>query len=542
MKVKIDRHNFLFGHAVAFMSAMAGTAVCAAVPICAEDYTLPRPAQIEYDANGIPSDAVVLFDGKSLDKWEGMDGGPARWVVKEDGTLLVNKAGNTPGKVVANILTKESFGACQLHLEFRIPPSVGDVAQSQWPPGNSGVFFLGCYEVQILGSKNRDMYANGLSAAIYNREPPAVHAAKDPGCWETFDIVFNPPVLENGCVREQATVTMFQNGVLVHDHVAVPPYPDIAANRVKTIGKIMLQAHNDPSEPISFRNIWVRPLPGQVPPKADIEAMAAILARPGALAEPKAPRRVLLVSKCFGYVHKDAILWGDAAFKLASRLGAYRIDTAADFASLTNASRLARYDAIILNNTTSVSVTNTPGLEAALTGFVKSGKGLCLIHSSIDSFYDSPAVQEMAGGLFFGHPWPGPGRHTFVNERPENPINASFDGAPKLYFSDEIYMQKTPPYSRDNCTVLVSLDNEEWSNKNYEKVWREHPHPAVRRFPIRADRDFAVSWIKSYGKGRVFYTSFGHDNRAFLDPPRLLHIMAGLQYAIGDIEAGVPCK
>jgi len=330
-----------------FVSALAGSAAFAAVPICAEDYTVPRPAQIEYDAKGRPSDAVVLFDGSSLDKWEAMDGGPARWTVQPDGTLLVNKAGNTPGKVVANILTKEAFGACQLHLEFRIPPSVKDMCHPQWH-GNSGVFFLDCYEIQILGSKNVETYANGLSAAIYNREPPAVHAAKDLGQWETYDIVFNPPVLENGCVRQEATVTMFQNGVLVHDHVAVPPYPDNAANRVKTSGKIMLQAHNDASEPVAFRNIWVRPLAGQTPPEADLGKMAEILARPGALAAPQAPRKVLLVSKCYGYQHKEAILWGDAAFKLASRQGAYRIETAADFTALTNAQRLARYDAVIL--------------------------------------------------------------------------------------------------------------------------------------------------------------------------------------------------
>lgn len=520
---------------VTVFSAVSGIAALAAVPICAEDYTVPRPVQIEYDAKGVPSDAVRLFDGTSLDRWENMEGGPAHWTIAPDGTLLVNKAGNTPGKVVANILTKESFGACQLHLEFRIPPSVKDMRHPQWH-GNSGVFFLGCYEIQILGSKNLETYANGLSAAIYNREPPAVHAAKDLGEWESYDIVFTPPVLENGCVRSEATVTMFQNGVLVHNRVAVPPYPDTAENRVKTSGKIMLQAHNDASEPVAFRNIWVRPLVEPDPPQADLETMAAVLARPGALAAPRAPRRVLLVSKCHGYRHKEAILWGDAAFKIASRLGAYRIDTAADFTALTNAERLARYDALILNNTTAVSVTNTPGLEAALTDFVRAGKGLCLIHSSVDAFYDSPAVQEMAGGLFFGHPWPGPGRHTFVNEQPGNPINAAFDGAAKLVYSDEIYMQKTPPYSRANCTVLVSLDKDEWSNRNYEDLWRNHPNPRVRQFKIREDRDFAVSWIKPYGKGRVFYTSFGHDRRAFLDPARLLHMMAGLQYVIGDID------
>ena len=108
------------------------------------------------------------------------------------------------------------------------------------------------------------------------------------------------------------------------------------------------------------------------------------------------------------------------------------------------------------------------------------------------------------------------------------------DGAAS-YLSDEIYMQKTPPYDRSKCTVLVSLDRDDKKNKQYEDAWRNHPNPVVQKFKLREDRDYAVSWIRDYGAGRIFYTSFGHDKRAFLDPARFGHIVAGLQHCLGDL-------
>ena len=264
-------------------------------------------------------------------------------------------------------------------------------------------------------------------------------------------------------------------------------------------------------------------------------ALTELVSQPGLFAKPKAKRKVLLVAQAFGYVHKDAIVWGSKALELTGEKGAFEIVRRDDCKLLADPAFLSGFDAIVLNNTTSLSEKRTPGMTKTLNDYVASGKGICFIHSALDAFYDSPGVQEMAGGLFFGHPWFANSDCLFVNEHPEDPINAAFGGKEKFRTSDEIYMQKTPPYDRSKCKVLVSLDRDDEKNKKYEEGWRNHPNPAVRKFKLREDRDYAVSWTREYGKGRVFYTSFGHDSRAFLDPVRLRHIIAGLQYCLGDL-------
>ena len=246
------------------------------------------------------------------------------------------------------------------------------------------------------------------------------------------------------------------------------------------------------------------------------------------------PKRVLLVSKVHGYNHRDGIAKGDAAIKASAIAdGDFTVEVAEDFDVLAKPGFLDRFDAIVLNNTTGVKAKAFPGLEEALTSFVKGGKGLALLHSAVDAFYDSEAIQEMNGGLFFGHPWYFEGKWRFVNERPDDPLNASFKGAKEFSFGDEIYMQKSPPYDRKDCTVLVSLSKTDAANKAAAEKWRTNPNPRVQAFPIREDGDFAVSWVKPYGKGRVFYTSFGHDGRAFTDPAVYGHILAGIRHCLG---------
>ena len=231
------------------------------VPAGCPDLTLPRPAEVTYDAAGRPSDAEILFDGKDLSAWRSMDGGPARWPVQPDGTMKVDKTGNTPDKVVASIYTRSVYTNFQLHVEFRIPEECAKES-SQWR-GNSGVKIFGCYEVQILDSYRRDSYANGLCGALYCNWPPAVVASKPLGEWQSYDIVFHAPVVADGVVKERATFTVFQNGVVVQDHVHTPPYPKTEANELRACGDIELQSHNDASAPISFRNVWIRRLPPQ---------------------------------------------------------------------------------------------------------------------------------------------------------------------------------------------------------------------------------------------------------------------------------------
>lgn len=196
-----------------------------------------------------PSDAVVLLDGTSLDQWERESGGPAGWTLK-DGYMEVPSRGGA-------IRTRRSFGDVQLHVEFAAPNS-GDGQNS----GNSGVFLMGLYEVQVLNSFENQTYADGQAAALYGQYPPLVNASRSPMQWQTYDIVFRRPRFDaNGTVEAPAYVTVFHNGVLVQDHVALtgptahrarPPYRQ-HADRLP----LSLQDHN---EPVRYRNIWVREL------------------------------------------------------------------------------------------------------------------------------------------------------------------------------------------------------------------------------------------------------------------------------------------
>jgi Domain of Unknown Function (DUF1080) len=207
-----------------------------------------------------PSDAVVLFDGRNLDQWEASrDHSPARWKV-HDGVATVDKA-------TGNIQTRRRFGNYQLHLEWQVPRDITGEGQAR---GNSGVFLASTgpgdegYEVQILDSYRNTTYVNGQAASLYKQAPPLVNAMRPPGQWQSYDIVWTAPVFAaDGALRSPAYVTLFHNGVLVQDHVRL-------AGETLYIGKpeyrpydraaIKLQAHGDPSRPISFRNIWVRPL------------------------------------------------------------------------------------------------------------------------------------------------------------------------------------------------------------------------------------------------------------------------------------------
>jgi len=201
-----------------------------------------------------PSDAVVLFDGKDLANWSSTTAGEAtKWVVEEGAMMPTKKSGM--------IQSKQEFGSCQLHVEFKCPADVKGEGQGR---GNSGVFLMGIYEVQVLDSFENTTYPDGQAAALYGRQKPLVNACRKPGEWQTYDIVFHRPRFENGEVVKRATFTVFHNGVLVQDHVelsggtdwrgghAVSPYEPHGDK-----GPIKLQDHGNP---VKFRNIWVREL------------------------------------------------------------------------------------------------------------------------------------------------------------------------------------------------------------------------------------------------------------------------------------------
>jgi 3-keto-disaccharide hydrolase len=212
----------------------------------------PGTASTQDSPGKPPSDAVVLFDGKDISKWVSKkDGSSAKWTVADGYMEVAPKTGD--------IQTKEGFGDCQLHVEFREPSPPKGEDQDR---GNSGVFLMGEYEIQVLDSYNSKTYADGQAGAVYGQYPPLVNAARAPGEWQTYDIIWHGPRFDaSGKVTRPAHVTVIHNGVLVQDNVELtgptghhvrPPYkpgPDKLP--------LALQDHN---HPVRYRNIWVRNL------------------------------------------------------------------------------------------------------------------------------------------------------------------------------------------------------------------------------------------------------------------------------------------
>lgn len=210
-------------------------------------------------ANEPPSDALVLFDGTNLDEWVGADGRAARWRL-EEGTLVVDKA-------AGNIETRRRFRDYQLHLEWRVPANVSGEGQAR---GNGGVFLASTgerdrgYELQILDSYGNATYVNGMAGSLYKQAPPLANPSRAPGEWQSYDVVWRAPRFHgNGTLAAPARVTVLFNGVLVQNdfvlqgetvYVGAPAYWPHGDSPLK------LQAHDDPSPPLAFRNIWIRPL------------------------------------------------------------------------------------------------------------------------------------------------------------------------------------------------------------------------------------------------------------------------------------------
>jgi len=195
-----------------------------------------------------PSDAIVLFDGKDLSKWQAENGAAAEWAVA-DGAMTV-----VAGKGV--IQTKQTFDNYQLHIEWRTPSEVKGEGQGR---GNSGVFMQGIYEVQVLDSYESRTYSNGQASSIYKQTPPLVNATRGPGEWQTYDIIYTAPVFNaKGELLHAATVTVLHNGVVTQNHTRIwgnTAYIGSPTYQAHGKGPIVLQDHGNP---VSFRNIWVR--------------------------------------------------------------------------------------------------------------------------------------------------------------------------------------------------------------------------------------------------------------------------------------------
>ena len=241
------------------------------------DWNRPKPAKVEVDAKGVPSDAVVLFDGtkESLEKnWRDDKGNPTKWSYSEEGYFYT-----VPGwKNGGGIFTREEFGDCQLHIEYRHDPNQLFTNKGPQMRGNSGVFLMGPsygYEVQVLESYFTssdldgkdgfvDNYADGQAGAVYAENPPMVNPAKKPGEWQKYDIVFHQPVWEGDKLVHPGSVTVFFNGVLVQDHWEMEGQTTHCRRRPlkehPKKGPLNLQDHGCV---VQFRNIWCRPLPSR---------------------------------------------------------------------------------------------------------------------------------------------------------------------------------------------------------------------------------------------------------------------------------------
>jgi hypothetical protein len=240
--------------AVAVWVSVAGLAVAQDKPkwkVHDMERPLP-PVVVPAPASGPvapPSDAIVLFDGKDLSRWTGRGGKPAAWKV-ENGYAEVNGTGD--------ITTKDAFGSCQLHVEWATPAEVKGDGQGR---GNSGVFLMDRYEIQVLDSYNNRTYADGQAASLYGQNPPLVNASRKPGEWQTYDVLFRRPIFKEGQVTRKATVTVVHNGVLVQDHFEIWGASTHARAATYAAHPDKMPIHlQDHGNPVRYRNIWIREL------------------------------------------------------------------------------------------------------------------------------------------------------------------------------------------------------------------------------------------------------------------------------------------
>lgn len=205
-----------------------------------------------------PSDAIVLFDGKDLSKWINSNGKEALWKINGDGTMTVNKDMKNGG---GSIQTKDSFRDYQLHIEWCAPANITGSGQAR---GNSGVYMQGMYEIQILDNYENETYVNGQAGSLYKQSAPLVNPCRKPGEWNVYDIIYKAPTFnDNGTYRTFPLVTVIFNGVVVQNNtqlIGTTEYIGLPTVKPHGDGPILLQCHGDPSEPISFRNIWIRKL------------------------------------------------------------------------------------------------------------------------------------------------------------------------------------------------------------------------------------------------------------------------------------------
>jgi type 1 glutamine amidotransferase len=215
---------------------------------------------------------------------------------------------------------------------------------------------------------------------------------------------------------------------------------------------------------------------------------------------------------------------------MGRKTGAYKVTVCTDDYSIFTPEKLRQFDAVCLNNTTHLKFNpkETPERCNALMDFVKGGKSIVGIHAATDNFYDWPEGMEMMGGKFTGHPWGGGGTWAIKIDEPDHPLTAAFKGK-GFKINDEIYRTDPPLYSRGKQRVLMSLDMSDPTTKNAKGV-------------KPSDADTGITWIKTWGKGRMFYCSLGHNDHLLWNPAILQHYLDGIQFAFGDYQVDTKPK
>ncbi|MHC4534492.1 MAG: ThuA domain-containing protein [Planctomycetota bacterium] len=241
------------------------------------------------------------------------------------------------------------------------------------------------------------------------------------------------------------------------------------------------------------------------------------------------PRKLLVFWRCEGFFHTSIPVVNKALELMGEKTGAYDVVITDDYSVFT-AQKLRQFDAVCLNNTTGLKFDpkETPERCKALMDFVKSGKGIVGVHAGTDNFNQWPEGQEMMGGKFTGHPWGGSGTWAIKIDEPDHPLMRAFRGK-GFKINDEIYRTDPPLYSRDKQRVLMSLDVSDPATRN------------AKGFKP-TDVDTGISWIKTVGKGRIFYCSLGHNNHIFWNRAILRHYLDGIQFAFGDYKVDTKPK
>lgn len=224
-------------------------------PKLTEDWSR-KPETISFNKSSVPSDAIILFDGKNLDQWQkaGFENKPAGWKIKGNAMEIIPKSGS--------IATKKAFGNCQLHIEWKTPVKEVKEGCKGQKCGNSGIFIMGRYEVQILNSFENETYYNGMAGTIYKQHVPLVNPSLQAGKWQSYDIVFTAPIFnKDKTLKSPAYITILQNGVLIQNHVIIKgPTVFRGQPSYKFHSKkqpLKLQDHNNK---VQYRNIWIREL------------------------------------------------------------------------------------------------------------------------------------------------------------------------------------------------------------------------------------------------------------------------------------------